>query len=328
MIIDVHHHIIVPEITRDAAPEEDWRPRVFWEDGKQVVDFRGRRLHSALRPYVEIEAILEAQREAGVEGVLLSPWSSLLGHDRPSQEGRRICQIQNQSLAGLTEKYPEQVRVLGTVPMQDIPHAIEELQHLMRDGRFEGIEIAATVGELYVGDDSFRPFWDAVEQAEALVFIHPTTRGLGISALQDYYMNNTVGNPLETAIVAAQLVMSGVIEQHPNLRILLSHGGGAVLSLRGRLRHAHSFQPKARSRLKESPIDSLKRFYFDTVTHDADLLRQLIDFAGEDHVLLGSDYPYDMGYERPVDLVRSLALSADSEAKVLGGNAARLMRTR
>ena len=130
---------------------------------------------------------------------------------------------------------------------------------------------------------------------------------------------------METAVVAAQLVMSGIMEEHPNLKVILAHGGGAIASIRGRLRHAHSFQPIAQKRLKESPLDSLKRFYYDSVVHDAVLLQQLIDFAGDDHVVVGSDYPYDMGYLKPAELVRSLGLPAESEAKVLGGNAAKLI---
>ena len=164
-----------------------------------------------------------------------------------------------------------------------------------------------------------------MEQVGAVIFIHPTTGGLGLAALDDYYLGNSFGNPVETALVAAQMVMSGLMEEHPNLKIILAHGGGAILSLRGRLHHAHTFQPKARRRLKESPMESLRRFHFDTVTHDIELLRQLVDFAGCDHVVLGSDYPYDMGYDRPVDFVRSASLSPEAEAAILGGNATRLL---
>lgn len=115
------------------------------------------------------------------------------------------------------------------------------------------------------------------------------------------------------------------MEHHPNLKVLLAHGGGALLALRGRLRHSHTFQPQAKSRLKEDPETSLKRFYYDTLTHDASLLRALIDFAGVDHVVVGSDYPFDMGDEHPAAMVRALGLDAASERKILHENAARLL---
>lgn len=195
----------------------------------------------------------------------------------------------------------------------------------MNESRLCGVEIAASVRGAYLGDDRFRPFWAAAEATGALVFIHPTTRGFDAPVFNDYYLWNTIGNPLETTIAAAHLIMAGVMEAHPRLKVLLAHGGGAVLSLRGRLRHAHAFQLQAKSRLKESPDESLKRFYFDTITHDVDVLRALLDYAGFDRLLLGSDYPFDMGVERPAEIVRALHLPADGEAKILGGNAARLL---
>ena len=119
--------------------------------------------------------------------------------------------------------------------------------------------------------------------------------------------------------------MTGTMERHPALKVVLAHGGGAILTLRGRLRHAHSFQPQARSRLRESPEESLRRFHYDTVVHDAELLRGLVETAGADRVVLGSDHPFDMGDLRPADSVRAAGLDPPDEAAVLGGNAARLL---
>ncbi|MDH5507376.1 MAG: amidohydrolase, partial [Anaerolineae bacterium] len=124
---------------------------------------------------------------------------------------------------------------------------------------------------------------------------------------------------------AAHMVMAGLMEEFPRLKVMLAHGGGAVLSLRGRLRHAHTFQSQARAKLKGSPEESLRKFYFDTVTHDRQLLAELVDFVGADHVVLGSDYPFDMGDYGAVDLVRSLALPKGDEEKILSGNLLRLL---
>ena len=130
---------------------------------------------------------------------------------------------------------------------------------------------------------------------------------------------------METAITGAHLVMAGVLERFPDLRIVLAHGGGGLPSVRGRLAHAHGFQPQARKRLQEPPDASMRRLYFDTVTHEAGLLRSLIDWAGPGHVLLGSDRPFDMGTDHPVDEVRGLGLAPQDETDVLGGNTERLM---
>ncbi len=325
-VIDSHAHIIVPEILREAAPTDAWRPRVYWQDGQQMIEYGGRLIKSAVREFVDAQAILAEQDRAGIDRVLLCPWVSLLRYNASPEEGLRTCRLYNEALARLAADYPARVSALGMIPLQDPELAARELETIMNTTGLYGVEIAASVSGVYLGDDRFAPFWAAAESLGALVFIHPTTRGFDAAVFNDYYLWNTVGNPLETTITAAHMMMAGVLETYPRLKVLLAHGGGALLSLRGRLRHAHTFQPQTRARLKESPEHSLRRFYFDTVTHDANLLRALVDYVGADHVLLGSDYPFDMGVERPADTVRALGLSPLDEAKILGGNAARLLR--
>jgi aminocarboxymuconate-semialdehyde decarboxylase len=298
-VVDAHAHVVVPGI----------RAEVSWREGVQVVSFQGREIRSAVREFVRLDRILEEQDRAGVDKVVLCPWVSLLGHE---------TERQNEALA---EMVGDRVAALGTVDLER-PAKLEEL---MGDGRLSGVEVPASVGGVYLGDDRFRGFWAAAEATRALVFVHPTTRGFDLPVMDEYYLWNSVGNPLETTIAAAHVVFAGILEEHPGLNILLAHGGGAVLALRGRLHHAHSFQPQARERLREPPDASLRRFYYDTVTHDPAVLRAMIDFAGADRVLCGSDYPFDMGVEHPADLVRSLELAEDEEASILGGNALRLL---
>jgi aminocarboxymuconate-semialdehyde decarboxylase len=324
VIVDVHAHIVVPEATRDAAPDEGWRPAVSWERGKQVVELGGRQIHSAVGEFVRIDRILEEEEARGVDHVLLSPWVQLLGYEREPAEARHACRIQNEALARLAGAHPERVSAVGAVPLQDPEAAAMDLRTLMATG-LHGVEVAASVRGEYLGSDRFSPFWQAAEETGAVIFVHPTTRGFELPVFTEYYLWNTVANPMETAATAAHMVMAGVLERHPGLRVILAHGGGALLSVRGRLRHAHTFQPQARARLTESPDASLRRFYFDTVTHDAELLRQLVDFAGIHRVLLGSDHPFDMGTPRPVDEVRALRLDPADEEAVLGSNAIRLL---
>ena len=320
MTFDVHAHVIVPEITGD----EDWSPRVWRDDaGSQVVELGGNQIRAAVAEFVDIDGILAAQDEAGADSVLLCPWVPLLYYDADPDEGLARARIQNDALAGLVREHPDRVAALGAVPLQDPELAAAELVGVMQ--HLSGVEVAASVRGVFLGDDRFEPFWEAAETTGALVFVHPTTRGFDSPAFQDYYLWNTVANPLETAITAAHMVMAGVMERHPRLRVLLAHGGGALLAVRGRLRHAHKFQPQARSRLHESPDVAIRRFYFDTLTHDDMLLRALIDYVGPEHVLLGSDYPFDMGDARHVDTVRRLGLAPDVEQAVLGGNAERLL---
>jgi aminocarboxymuconate-semialdehyde decarboxylase len=315
----------VPEILRDAAPDEAWRPRLRRDGDQQVLEVGGREVRSAVREWTDLPAILADQDAAGTDVVVLAPLVLLLGYDAEPQEGLRRCRIQNEGLARMVREGGGRVAALGAVPLQDPDLAAAELRAIMASGVLGGVEVAAAVRGRYLGDDTFEPFWAAAEETGALVFIHPTTRGFDAPVFGEHYLWNAVGNPLETTVTAAHLVMTGTMERHPGLNVLLAHGGGTILALRGRLRHAHSFQPQARSRLRESPEESLRRFLYDSVVHDPGLLRALVAAVGADRVLCGSDHPFDMGDLRPADTVRAAGLAPEDEAAVLGGNAARLL---
>jgi aminocarboxymuconate-semialdehyde decarboxylase len=293
-VIDAHAHVVVSGLGAE----------VTWRDGAQVVAYEGREIRAALRELVDLRRILEAQDEAGVDIVVLCPWVNLLG---------REVELQNEALAGMVGA---RVAALGTVDLE----RPEQLVELMRDGRLRGVEIPAAPGGAYLGDARFRDFWAAAEQTRALVFVHPSTRGFALPVMDKHYMWNTVGNPLETTVSAAHMVGSGVLEEHPGLRVLLAHGGGVLAALRGRLAREQEIHPPGRD------VDTaIRRFYVDTVVHDVEVLRGLVELFGVEHVLCGSDYPFDMGIERPAEIVCALALPPKDEAKILGGNALRLL---
>jgi aminocarboxymuconate-semialdehyde decarboxylase len=323
--IDVHAHVIVPELLREAAPWERWRPVIRRVDSRRVVEFGGRRINSMTHEPVELDRILGAQERAGIDHVVLSPWVPLLFYDVDPEEGLYRCRLQNQGLARLRAERPHRVSVLGSVPLQDPDLAAAELREMMASGSFVGVEITASVLGIYLGDPRFAPFWAAAETTGALVFLHPTTQGFGEQVFGEYYLHNLVGNPMETTLTAAHMVLAGVMERHPSMKVLLAHGGGAIVTLRGRLRHGHEAIAAAGGALSEPADVSIRRFLFDTVTHDPALLRDLVDAVGADRVLLGSDYPFDMADTHPLETVRRAALWEEDEAALLSGNAERLL---
>ena len=322
-VVDAHVHIIVPQVTRDHGPEP-WRPKIVRDADRQRIEIGGVEVRSVRHEFVNPDGLLAETAAAGSDRVVLCPFVGLLRYDADPQDALESGGIQNAALAALVRAHPGRVAALGTVPLQDPALAARELEAVANLG-LAGVEIAASVRGVYLGDDRLRPFWEAAAALESVVFIHPTTRGFDIPAFARYHLSNAVGNPFETTITAADLVMSGTLESFPSLRIVLAHGGGAVLALRGRLGHAYEEVPAARARLQMPPDESLRRFYYDTIVHDTTLLRQLVEYAGADHVLLGSDYPFDMGVERPADQVRAAELRPEDERQVLGGTAERLL---
>src|SRR5574341_94426 len=323
MAVDTHAHIIVHEILREAAPTEEWRPRVSWENEKQFIEYNGKHIGSATREFVNVERILDEMDKSHVDAVLLCPWVSLVRYEAKPEESLAACQVQNDALAQLAKKYPKKIAALGMIPLQDSTLAVKELERLMKSG-LKGVEIGTHVNGVYPGDGRFRPFWEACESLGAFVFIHPVEGG-GRAELRDYYMWNVIGNPLETTVAAGHLILSGVMESYPRLKVLLAHGGGALPYLHGRLDRGFKQRPEINKVISRPPTEYLKQFYFDTITHDPVLLRGLVDFVGAEHVLLGSDYPFDMGNENPVDLVRSANLGVENEKKILEENARQLL---
>jgi aminocarboxymuconate-semialdehyde decarboxylase len=324
VILDCHCHIIPAGMLTDAVPEQ-WRPVLHAEDGRPVVSFQGRTVTSVTGEFSDVSLMLEQAASAGVSHLLLSPWILLVPVAASAADAIRICRVQNESLALAAEDAGGRVFGLGAVPLQDAGLAAAELAALMALPGMRGVEVPASVAGSYLGEDRFAPFWEAAADTGAVVFVHPTTTGIGVPALDGHYLWNSVGNPMETAIAAAQLVVSGVLERHPGLIVLLAHGGGALLALRGRLQRAFAVRPEARSDAVRGPDALLRVLYFDSLTHDQALLADLIAFAGPEHVLLGSDRPFDMGSDQPVDDIRALRLTEADEQLLLGGNAQRLL---
>jgi aminocarboxymuconate-semialdehyde decarboxylase len=326
LITDAHCHVVVGEMTGPPVPG-GWRPTVSREAGRYRLGFRGKQINSVTGEFTDIAVMLAEAAATGVDHLLLSPWINLVPVSAGLDEAQLICQVQNEALAAAAAAHPGRVSAVGAVALQDPALAARQLPEVLALPGLRGVEIPCSVGGRYLGDDFFLPFWDAAEATGALVFVHPATAGLGLPALDGYYLWNSVGNPLETAITAAHLTMAGVLERFPRLRVLLAHGGGALPIVRGRLRRSFAMREEARAALTAGPDESLRRFYYDTVTHDAGLLAGLIAYAGAGQVLLGSDRPFDMGSGDPVGEVRALGLAGPDTELVLSGNAARLLGT-
>jgi aminocarboxymuconate-semialdehyde decarboxylase len=207
LIVDAHCHVIIGEMMTSAVPEH-WRPAISVEDGRQIVTFRGRVLRSIVAEFTDIEVMAGQAAVGGIDHLLLSPWIMLVPTEAGLAEAIRICRVQNEGLSQAAAG--GRVSALGAVPLQDAAAAATELEHLMRLPGLRGAEIPASVQGCYLGDDRFLPFWEAAEATGALIFVHPTTRGFGLPALSDYYLWNSAGNPMETAVTAAHLAAAGV----------------------------------------------------------------------------------------------------------------------
>jgi aminocarboxymuconate-semialdehyde decarboxylase len=235
-----------------------------------------------------------------------------------------FARIQNEQLAKLVKAHPERFRAIATLPMQAPKQAADELRHAVNVLGLGGAQIGSNVAGKNLDDPELEPVWATAAELDAFILVHPINVA-GADRLSSYYLTNLIGNPLDTTIAAACLVFSGVLERHPSLKICLAHGGGFVPYQSGRLLHGWQVRTEPKHKLPKPPTDSLKRFYFDTIVHAKEALGFLVGTAGTDHVLLGSDYPFDMGMSDGVLQVRGLSIGAAGQALILGETAQRLL---
>jgi aminocarboxymuconate-semialdehyde decarboxylase len=194
----------------------------------------------------------------------------------------------------------------------------------MRALGLKGAQIGSNVNGRNLDDPELEPLWAAANELSAFIMVHPT-QVAGAERLKAYYLVNLIGNPLDTTIAAAALVFGGVIERHPRIKFLMVHGGGFVPYQAGRFQHGWQVRAEPRANLKSPPDASLGRLYFDTLLHSQPALQFLVSVCGASRVLLGSDYPFDMGTLECVRQVQALSVGEADKAAILGGAAMPLL---
>jgi aminocarboxymuconate-semialdehyde decarboxylase len=230
----------------------------------------------------------------------------------------------NDAIAEYVAGKPDRFIALGTVPMPDGAAAAAELERCMGAHKFKGVQILTNVAGKELSDPAFAPFWAKAEALGAVVLIHPNGF-TEAQRLSRFYFNNVIGNPLETTLALHYLIFDGVLERHPGLKIIAVHGGGFLGAYSGRIDHAWGARSDARANLSKPPSSYLKNIYFDTVVFTPIQLAALVETFGVDHVLMGTDYPYDMADYDPIELlVATESLEPAAVAAIAGGNAKKL----
>ncbi len=237
---------------------------------------------------------------------------------------REIVRLANEGLAEFCAARPDRLVGLGTVALQHPDLAVEQLTIAVRSG-LRGAILSTAVNGLDFSDPRFAPFWARAEELEALLFVHPLGCSLG-ERLSDYYLINVVGHPAETAVALSHLIFGGVLDRFPRLKICAAHGGGYLPFYIGRSDHAYEVRPESRTTARR-PSSYLRQIWFDSLVYRGDALRHLIDIAGASQVVLGTDYPFDMGVDDPLERLAAVpSLSAEDLTAIRGANAARLLR--
>jgi len=240
----------------------------------------------------------------------------------------QIARTFNDTASAAHRAYPDRLVGLATLPVHDPAAAVQELERAAKLPGVRGVGLGTRFAERDLSDPAFFPLYERIAALELPVFLHYAP--LTVIGMEDrltrYHLSNIIGNTTETAIAAAHLVFGGVLDAFPSLEIILPHSGGVFPILVGRLDRAFQVRPECRH-LPHPPSHYLRRFTYDTVCHSDAVMKFLVDFVGTDRIVLGSDYCFDMGYERPVQALQAVtALPERERANILGRTAARLLR--
>jgi aminocarboxymuconate-semialdehyde decarboxylase len=323
--VDIHAHLYPERYLNILAAEgrsfgitvDRTRPKEL------VIDIRGSRL-SIGRAFIDLDVRLKEMKRQGVDVHALSLTRPMVYWADP-ELGLKLSQAMNDAMAEAHTAFPDRFVGLVVLPMQDIPSSLQELERAAKLPGTRGVYMGTNINGTDLSDPKFLPLFQRIEEMRLPIFLHPTQVN-GPERLKLYFFYNLLGFPFDTAIAAAHLIFSGVLDRFPRLSFCLPHAGGALPYLVGRMNRGHKVTEECRQ-MKHKPAAYLRRFTYDTISHDPGALLYLIRLVGADRVMIGSDYCFAIGYDRPVEVVTRLpGLSRADRGRILGVNAARLLK--
>lgn len=326
--IDVHAHFLNEKVEGVKKEYSDFVPHVIRDSaGREFQSVKGRPLVPISEQYGHIYKIEERIRDMDNSGVDIQaisvPPMYMSGFDR--EVGIEVSMAQNDGIAETVKAYPDRFVGLATVPLQDPNAAADELDRAMKHLGMKGVQIGTSVNDKNLDAPELWPFYKKAQELNAFILAHPINVQ-GAERMPKYHLSNLIGNPSATSLAIASLIFGGVLERFPRLKFCFAHAGGFVPYQRGRFEHGYQVRSECKEMISKPPSEYFKLLYFDTITHYGPALTYLIKSVGSDHVLLGSDYPYDMADFEPVSSVKSLKTISSAEKKrVIGENAAKLL---
>jgi aminocarboxymuconate-semialdehyde decarboxylase len=324
--IDTHTHILTEETAALLRKEAPKIPVTITpvDAESATLDVAGVVYRPFPRGGFDLAHRLRDMDAMGVDVQVLSVTPQTYLYNLDASLGAMTAAIQNDQIAKLVKQNPQRFMGIATLPMQAPEKAADELKRAMTKLGLRGTMFASNIMGKNLDDQSFEPVWATAEELGAFVFIHPNNVA-GADRMKSYYLNNLIGNPLDTTIGAACLYFGGVLDRHPKLTIVLAHGGGFTPYQAARWEHGWQVRPEPKKNIAKQPVDIAKRFYYDTILHSAPVLEFMIEHVGADRVMLGSDYPYDMGMMDCVKHVRGLKISDADKATILRTRAQALL---
>jgi aminocarboxymuconate-semialdehyde decarboxylase len=324
MNIDLHSHFFPLDALQNPGKFRERAPKLVIEQGKLSVTSQiGMRAGLGAGAYDAV-ARIEALDEMRIDMQAISPSPILLFYWEEPAVAAHFSRKQNEAIHAVVENHPDRFVGFGSVPLQSIADSIAIAQEAKALG-LKGLEIGNSVGERPLDDPLFEPFFEAAQALDLLLFVHPLEGGVDADDPLAGILGNVLQFTFRTTLMVERMILKGMFEKYPNLRLCLSHGGGFIAFNIWRLDHSYGLRADLRKNLPRKPSDYLRNLYFDSIVHSVAALQYLVGIVGPDRVVIGTDYPMAMGDFQSVEKVGQLGISEESRKQILGGNAARAL---
>jgi len=327
--IDIHTHIIPLDFINGAIRNQDrFMVKInTMENGGFVLQHEQGFVYEVPPKYYDVKTRLQEMQRRSLSHEVLSVAPTIFYYWSDLDTTCEVARLCNDALGEWIQASPEHFKAFGTVPMQNCKKAVSELEYVMSKPGFVGVEIGGSIEGTPLADPCYLPFFEAAEALNALIFIHPYYVGPR-PGMEPQYLTNLLGNPLETSIAISLLILEGVLEKYPRLKLVAAHGGGFLPYGIGRIDHGYRVRKEVGQEISTKPSVYLNNnIYCDCITHDPEALVYLKNKLGISKVILGSDYPFDMGLEDPVGFIeQNTGLTEPEKESILAGNWEVMMR--
>lgn len=324
--IDIHTHVEVPAAAAIAFPlfRPEFDPRMQFQPEESTRYNRELRATQTAQ-FVDTETRIAHMDLQGVDIQALAIAPPEYFHWLDAETGPRVNAMQNDAVLAMVQRNPARFVGIANLPMDHPEAAVTEMVRVKANLGFNGFEVNTDVKGGDLDDRRFDPIWAQAEELEMLVILHPHG-WTEPRRMDDYYLINVVCMPLASTVAVSRMILGGVWERFPDLRMVVVHGGGYLPFYFSRTDHAYKVRPETRRHIPRPPSEYLHKLYFDTTVFDPKAVEYLVDEFGADHVLMGTDYPFDMGPTDPLGFLADTRLTEEEHALVVGGNAARLLK--
>jgi aminocarboxymuconate-semialdehyde decarboxylase len=327
--IDIHAHLMPQCLWKTVDAGQAWYG-VRYEPGEGLgYTVRQGKRSPVQSPKLRFtpEERLQDMDTQGVDVHVVSIHTPFFGYDLEPGQGRQLARDVNDEIAEMTRQWPQRFAGLATLPVQDVGAAVEELDRAVHVLGLKGAELDTVVNGHNWDEPQFLPLFKAAEAMGAVLFFHPQPQdNLVLAFTNRYGLANSIGVPVEDALVVATLIFGGILDACPALKVCIAHGGGPACFGMGRLDRGWQVRSEARLHIHQPPSTYQRRLYYDCITNSETALRFLIDHVGADRVVLGSDWPFVAWEPSPVGWVQGLqSLTPEEKDKILWRNLEQLL---